>query len=173
MAVKPPRRAVGDESQLYEAHVPLETREISQIHRDNRADATREHRGDHIRVMDLLTAASHVGQQPLELVRHPGIFCQEDGPLVSLPASVIRLLDAEGDPSARHKLPVRIAWRIRGEDGENRCIVAGEVHMTEVCKTVGFVVCRPCSTTSSGVVSLGGKDGGRWVLTVPGWGISC
>jgi hypothetical protein len=91
-------------------------REISPIHRDNRADATREHRGDHVRVMELLTAASHVGQQPLELVRHPGIFCQEDGALVSLPASVIRLLDAkeilQPDISCRFGSPGEYAAKI-------------------------------------------------------------
>jgi hypothetical protein len=69
MAVKPRRRGVRDRSQLYEVHVPLETREIGQIRRDDRADVVSEHHDDHVRVMDLLAAASHVGQQSLQAVR--------------------------------------------------------------------------------------------------------
>ncbi len=60
--------------------MPLEPGEIPQVHRDDRADAMDKHRRDHVRVVDLLAAAFHIGEEAEKAVGDLAVLREQGGP---------------------------------------------------------------------------------------------
>jgi hypothetical protein len=76
----------------------LKPGEVLQVHGDDRSNATREHRGDHVRVVDLLAPAFNVAEQAEQAIGDLGVLGEQRGSLADGAHIPERVREAQPEP---------------------------------------------------------------------------